>query len=90
MKLTLKAARVNVGLSQKDAALAIGVTKDTISNWERRKSFPNAEFLERIQKVYKIPYDSINFLPQNNALSVKTVKQDVQPFSERQVKTCQI
>ncbi len=72
MKITLKAARVNVGMTQKEAAAAMGVTKDTISNWERRKSFPNANIIKKIEKVYRVPYDSIIFLPRNNALSVKS------------------
>lgn len=70
MKITLKAARVNAGLTQKEAAAAMGVTKDTISNWERRKSFPSTKIIKRIEDVYCVPYDSIIFLPQNNALSV--------------------
>ena len=71
MKITLKAARVNAELTQKEAARAMGVTKDTISNWERRKSFPSAKIIKRIEEVYRVPYDSIIFLPPDNALSVK-------------------
>lgn len=71
MKITLKAARVNAGMTQREAAIAMGTTKDTISNWERHKSFPGAKSIKRIEEVYGVPYDSILFLPQNNALSVK-------------------
>lgn len=70
MKITLKAARVNAGLTQKQAAAKIGVTKETISSWERRKSYPNTEMLQKIESTYHIPYDNIIFLPSNNALSV--------------------
>lgn len=42
MKVTLKAARVNTQMNQKVAAEVIGVTRATISNWERSKSFPDA------------------------------------------------
>lgn len=78
MKITLKAARVNAGLTQKEAAIAIGVTKDTISNWERRKSFPGTKAIKRIEETYCVPYDSIIFLPQNNALSVTRREQGCQ------------
>ena len=34
MKITLKAMRVNKGLSQTDVANALGVTVKTLQNWE--------------------------------------------------------
>ena len=37
MKISLQSARVNAKLTQQMAAQKIGVSKDTISNWERRK-----------------------------------------------------
>lgn len=67
MKLTLKAARTNVGLTQQEAADKIGVTVDTMSNWERAKSFPNALQIRRIEEVYGVPYDNLIFLPINYA-----------------------
>ncbi|MEG1074921.1 MAG: helix-turn-helix transcriptional regulator [Ruthenibacterium sp.] len=70
MKLTLKAARVNSGLTQKDAANRLNVTNDTIGNWERGKSFPDAVAIGNIEKVYGVRYDELIFLPKNNALSV--------------------
>lgn len=62
MKMTLKAARINVGLTQKQAADLLNVSKDSVSNWERGKSFPDVPILKRIEKIYKIPYDDIIFL----------------------------
>lgn len=70
MKITLKAARVNKFLTQKAAAELIGVTEDTISNWERGKSYPDALNLQQIEIVYGVNYNDIIFLPKNNALSV--------------------
>lgn len=70
MQLTLKAARVNKGLSQKEAAKMIGVTEDTIGNWERGKSYPNVLLLKSIEEIYQVDYNDLIFLPKNNALSV--------------------
>lgn len=70
MKITLKAARVNKGLTQKMAADKIGVTKDTIGNWERGKSYPDALHIKKIEKLYGINYNDIFFVP-NYTLSVK-------------------
>ena len=63
MQLTLKAARANAKLTQREAAEKIGVTVDTISNWERGKSFPNAIQIRRLELVYGVPYDALIFLP---------------------------
>ena len=62
-KITIKAARVNVGMTQKEAALTLGVSKDTVGNWERGKSFPNIKMIPKIEKTYKIKYEDIIFLP---------------------------
>lgn len=67
IKMTLKAARVNAGLSQKEAANKIGVTSDTLGNWERGKSYPNAINIKQIETVYAVKYDNIIFLPKDNA-----------------------
>lgn len=70
MPITLKAARVNRGLSQDEAGKIIGVSKNTISNWEIGRSFPDAIQILRIQDAYKVKYDDLVFLPSDNALSV--------------------
>lgn len=62
MKVTLKAARVNAGLSQKKAGERIKVSKDTIANWEKGRSFPSAEKIKDIERVYKVKYDDLIFL----------------------------
>ena len=63
MQITLKAARMNKQLTQRDAAAKIGVTSDTIGNLERGKSFPDAMQIKRIEEVYKVRYDDLIFLP---------------------------
>lgn len=70
MKLTLKAARVNKGLTQKDAAKLIGVSRNVISNWERQISFPDVLQVKRIEEVYGLQFQEIIFLPFESALSV--------------------
>lgn len=67
MEMTLKAARVNKGYTQKRAAELIGVTEDTIGNWERGKSYPDALHIRKIQEAYGVRYDNLIFLPRNNA-----------------------
>lgn len=64
-KITLRAARVNAGLTQSKAAKEIGVTRDTLSNWENGKSAPSVLKFKDIERVYGIAYDNLDFLPQN-------------------------
>ena len=64
-KISLKAARVNAGLTQSEAAKKIGVTRDTLRNWETGKSSPNVVVFKTIESVYGMSYDDISFLPQD-------------------------
>ena len=63
MKITLRAARVNMGLKQEQAAKLIGVTRGTIGNWEKGISFPDALSVQKIESVYGVAYDDLIFLP---------------------------
>lgn len=72
MQITLKAARVNCGLSQQEAARHVGVSPDTLRNWEAGRSYPNAINILKIEMAYGITYDQLSFLPKNNAQSVKS------------------
>lgn len=54
-RITLEAARVNVGLSQKQAAPLIGVSLSTLKNYENGKTRPNWDTLSKMSNTYKIP-----------------------------------
>jgi len=63
MTITLKAARVNKKLTQQKAALLLGISVDTLSNYERGKRFPDVPIIKKIENLYETSYDSIIFLP---------------------------
>lgn len=63
MAMTLKAARINKGLSQKEAATQIGISPYTLGNYERGKSYPDVLIIKRIEKAYGIKYEDIIFCP---------------------------
>jgi len=69
MALTLKALRVNAGLDQKTAAQQLGVAPETLSNWERGKSYPTVPQITSIEKLYDTTYAEINFLPNDIGLT---------------------
>lgn len=63
--LTLREIRMRRGLTQSEAAVLIGVSVDTISNWERGKSYPDVPMIRNIEEVYRVRYSDIIFLPLN-------------------------
>lgn len=62
MKVTLRALRVNRGLTQSEAAEKIGVTRQTIQKWEASETFPTMKQLATICSVYGCGMGDI-FLP---------------------------
>lgn len=62
MPITLKAARMNKGYDQETAAQLIGISSDTLSNYERGKTYPDVPIIKKMEEVYGIRYDDINFL----------------------------
>ena len=69
-KLTLKAARVNAGLTQVDAAVKIGISVGALSSYERGKTYPDVPIIKAMEKIYKVNYDHIIFLHYDYGLTV--------------------
>lgn len=61
MKVSLKAARVDVGLRQEDMANMLGVNKKTIQSWEAGKTVPKADKVSAICEILGRPYDGIRW-----------------------------
>ena len=61
-KMTLKALRINAGLTQKEVADRLGKSNKTISNWENGISFPEPKDIDALCELYNVSYDHINFL----------------------------
>lgn len=62
-RFTLKTAREMKGYKQDEAAKLIGISPDTLGNYERGKSYPDIPVLRRIEDVYGVPYSRLIFLP---------------------------
>ena len=63
MRMTLKTARELAGMTQSVAAQKIGVTEDTLGNYERGKTYPDIPTLRKIEEVYDVNYNQLIFLP---------------------------
>ena len=66
VKISIRAARVNVGLSQKEAAIRIGVSNKTLGNWENGITYPPVDKIPVICELYGVSYDNLNFLPDDS------------------------
>lgn len=55
----LKDARVRAGLSQEQLAKQLGVTRQTVSNWENCRSYPDAGSLVALSELYGISLDAM-------------------------------
>ena len=64
-RISLEAARVNAGISQKDAAKQLGINVGTLSNWERGNTSPSVEKFKALCDLYGCPSDFI-FLRKNS------------------------
>lgn len=69
MLFTLKAARVNKGLTQEVAAKDLGITKGTLVNYEKYRTIPDISMAKRMATLYGMSVESLIFLPEDCALS---------------------
>ena len=57
--IKLKEARLRAGLTQENVAEEIQVTRQTISNWETEKSFPDIVSVIKLSTLYNISLDKL-------------------------------
>lgn len=50
----IKDARAAAGLTQEQAAEALGVSRQTISNWENEKTYPDIASVVRMSDLYAV------------------------------------
>ena len=55
----LKQARAAIGLSQEEVAEKVGVSRQTISNWENGRSYPDISYVMALSDVYDLTLDSL-------------------------------
>lgn len=61
MRITLKAARVNKGLTQTEVATAMDVARETVGRWEKGITRPKLEQIEPLCALYGVKYDDITW-----------------------------
>lgn len=61
LRISLKAARVNAGYSQRKAAKLLKICVSSLQNYEAGKVAPSWDVVKRIEDLYGIPADNIFF-----------------------------
>lgn len=61
MTITLKAARVNRGITQEALADALNVSKKTISSWESGKTVPKIDKIQLLCSALGVEYNDIQW-----------------------------
>ena len=59
IKISMAAARVNAGMTQKDLAEVCKVSESTVVKWERGETSPHIKRLPLLEKAYGIPLDYV-------------------------------
>ena len=61
-KITLAAARVNAGITQRDAAKSLHVVPKTLCDWEKGRVRIGYDMVVKMSDLYHIPIDKLNVL----------------------------
>ena len=61
MAIHIKAARVNAGFTQSEAAKRLGISKNTLVNYELYRSKPDIETAVKMAELYGMSVDNIIF-----------------------------
>lgn len=82
IKITLKAARINMGLSQKEAAKKLGIHYQTLASWEKDSSDMPHSKIKATANLYDIPMRNIFFGKENEFIRFKVEKVKKQKLQE--------
>lgn len=55
----LQRSRMDAGLTQEQAAEALDVTRQTVSNWENGKTYPDIKNIVDISELYHVSLDCL-------------------------------
>lgn len=61
MKYSLRAIRINRKETQEQAAKGIGISVETLANYEKGITYPDILMLQRIENYYGVNYNDIDF-----------------------------
>ncbi|WP_278972913.1 helix-turn-helix domain-containing protein [Peptostreptococcus anaerobius] len=78
MQITLRAARVNAGLTIQQASQMLGISHTTLTKWEKRSDLVNPLWQDKFGKTYGIDPDYIFF---GTSVEFNSTKNKAHPVS---------
>jgi len=60
LAILLKNARKKIGLSQSEVAEMLNISRQSVSNWENERAYPDIDNLLLLGEIYKISLDELN------------------------------
>lgn len=61
IKISMAAARINAGLTQKQVCAALNISKTTLVNYEKGRTIPDVKIGGELAKLYNMSTDNIKF-----------------------------
>lgn len=61
IKISMAAARVNAGLTQKQVCEALNISKTTLVSYEKGRTIPDVKVGGELAKLYNMSADNIKF-----------------------------
>lgn len=55
----IKTKRLEAGHSQEYLAVKLGVSRQTVSNWENERTIPAADYLRDLSRLYSMSFDTL-------------------------------
>ena len=74
VQITLRAARINAGLTLVKAAKEFGINKDTLSRYEKDSTKIPRDIFTKIEEIYGVPVDNIFFGKESESFRTKYQK----------------
>lgn len=81
-KISLAAARVNAGMTQKEAAKKLNVNVSTMQNWESGKTAPTVDKFIELCRLYGCPTNTVSFAKLTAQERDVLMKQSESAFNE--------
>ena len=61
IKISIAAARINAGLTQREVCKTLNISKTTLVNYEKGRTVPDVIMGQKLADLYKIPIDNLKF-----------------------------
>ena len=65
IRISLRAARVNAGMTMDEACEGLKISKTTLMNWENGRTLPDADKAIELSSLYRIPLENLIFCKQS-------------------------